>query len=218
MQVPATIQALLAARIDRLPLEGKALLQAAAVIGKDVPFSLLQAVMGQDEVELRRLLTDLQAAEFLYEAALFPDLEYTFKHALTHEVAYESLLHRRRRVLHARIVQAIETLYPERLAEHVERIAHHALRAETWEKALHYAGQAGDKAASRSAFREAVGWREQALAVLARLPRPRTCSAKRSISDSNSGTCSLLLASMDGSWATSRMPSVSPARSATSGG
>ncbi|MBI2532469.1 MAG: AAA family ATPase, partial [Deltaproteobacteria bacterium] len=94
-QVPATVQAVLAARIDRLPLEEKQLLQSAAVIGKDVPFFLLQAIAKLSDEELRRGLTHLQSAEFLYETSLFPDLEYTFKHALTHEVAYGSLLHER---------------------------------------------------------------------------------------------------------------------------
>jgi class 3 adenylate cyclase len=134
-QVPATVQAVLAARIDRLPPEEKRLLQSAAVIGKDVPFALLQAVADQSEEELRQWLTRLQAAEFLYETSLYPELEYTFKHALTHEVAYGSVLQERRRLLHARIVEAIEKLYPDRLAEEIERLAHHALRGEVWEKA-----------------------------------------------------------------------------------
>ena len=103
-QVPATVQAVLAARIDRLAPEDKRLLQAAAVIGKDVPYPLLQAIAELPEDALRQGLARLQAAEFLYETSLFPDLEYTFKHALTHEVAYGSLLQERRRALHARIV------------------------------------------------------------------------------------------------------------------
>ena len=136
IQVPATVQAILAARIDRLAPEDKRLLQVAAVIGKDVPFALLQAIAELPEEALRRGLDHLQAAEFLYETGLFPDLEYTFKHALTHEVAYGSLLQERRRELHARIVEAIETLYRDRLGEQVERLAHHAVRGELWEKAV----------------------------------------------------------------------------------
>ena len=165
-QVPATVQAVLAARIDRLPPEEKQLLQSAAVIGKDVPFSLLQAITELSDEELRRGLTHLQAAEFLYETSLFPDLEYTFKHALTHEVAYGSLLHERQRALHARIVEAIETLYPDRLIEQVERLAHHAARGEVWGKALTYLRQAGAKADARSAIREAASYFEQALTAL----------------------------------------------------
>src|SRR5215467_4499478 len=133
-QIPATAQAILAARIDRLPPEDKRLLQAASIIGKDVPFALLQTIADASEDDLRRALSHLQAAEFLYEASIFPDLEYTFKHALTHEVTYGGLLQERRRQLHARIVQAIEALYPERLAEQIERLAHHAVRGELHEQ------------------------------------------------------------------------------------
>ena len=114
-----------------------------------------------------------KAAEFLYETSLFPDLEYTFKHALTHEVAYGSLLHERQRALHARIVEAIETLYPDRLIEQVERLAHHAARGEVWDKALTYLRQAGTKADARSAIREAASYFEQALTALGHLPDDR---------------------------------------------
>ncbi len=123
LQVPATVQTILAARIDRLPPEEKQLLQAASVIGKDVPSALLAAIAEQPEEALRRGLAHLQEAEFLYETQLFPDLEHTFKHALTHEVTYGSLLGDRRRQLHAQIVAAMERLYPDRLSEHVERLA-----------------------------------------------------------------------------------------------
>ena len=172
-RVPATVQAVLAARIDRLPPQEKQLLQSAAVIGKDVPFSLLQAITELSDEELRRGLTGLQAAEFLYETSLFPDLEYTFKHALTHEVAYGSLLHERQRALHSRIVEAIETLYSNRLIEQVERLAYHAMRGEIWDKAVTYLQQAGTKADARSALRESVSYFEQALTALAHLPDDR---------------------------------------------
>jgi predicted ATPase len=112
IQVPATVQAMLAARIDRLSGEDKRLLHAAAVIAKDVPFTLLQAIADRPEEVLLRSLTHLQTAEFLYETRLFPEREFTFKHALTHEVAYGSLLHERRRVLHARSIEALEQLRP----------------------------------------------------------------------------------------------------------
>jgi len=173
LQVPATAQAMLAARIDWLGPEDKRLLQAAAVIGTDVPFELLQAVADEPEDRLRRGLAQLQATEFLYETRLFPDLEYSFKHALTHEVAYGSLLANRRRDLHARIVGTIERLHPDRLAEQVERLAHHALRGEVWDKAVTYLWQAGTKAAGRSANREAVACFEQALMALEHLPESR---------------------------------------------
>src|SRR5207249_1932355 len=120
LQVPATVQAVLAARIDRLPSEEKRLLQTAAVIGTEVPLPLVQAIAELPEDALYRGLAHLQAAEFLYETRLFPDHAYTFKHALTHEVAYSSLLQERRRALHARIVEALEALAGYRVAEQVD--------------------------------------------------------------------------------------------------
>ena len=119
---------------------------------------------------LQRSLAQLQTAEFLYETRLFPAHEYTFRHALTHEVAYRSLLLEQRRVLHARIVEALEALTGDRVAEQVERLAHHAVRGEVWDKALTYYRQAGSKAAAHSAYREAVTCFEQALMALQHLP------------------------------------------------
>jgi tetratricopeptide (TPR) repeat protein len=162
LQVPATVQAVLAARIDRLPPEDKRLLQTAAVIGTDVPFALLRAIAELPEATLHRGLAHLQAAEFLYETRLFPEPDYIFKHAQTHEVAYNSLLLERRRAPHARLVEAIEALAPDRVAEQVERLAHHALRGEVWDKAITYCQQAGARARDRAAFREAVVSFEQA--------------------------------------------------------
>jgi class 3 adenylate cyclase/tetratricopeptide (TPR) repeat protein len=173
LQVPATVHAVLSARIDRLSAEQKRLLQEAAVLGQDVPFALLQAIAAVSEQELRARLAELQAAEYLYESRLFPDLEYTFKHALTHEVAYSGLLHERRRDIHARIVEAIETLYAGRLGEQVERLADHARRGELWAKALPYLRKAGTKAVERPANREALALFEQALEVLTHLPESR---------------------------------------------
>jgi class 3 adenylate cyclase/tetratricopeptide (TPR) repeat protein len=178
IQVPATVQAVLAARIDRLPPEDKRLLQVAAVVGKDVPGVLLQAIAELPDDALRRGLDHLQAAEFLYETSLYPDLEYSFKHALTHEVAYGGLLHDRCRSLHARIVDAIEARYPDRLAEQVDRLAYHASRAERWDKAAEYLQRAGTRAAERSAHRAAVDWLEQALAALEHLPETRDTLAR----------------------------------------
>ena len=173
IQVPATVQAVLAARIDRLPPDEKRLLQSAAVIGTEVPLALLQAIAEGPEEALRLGLTHLQAAEFLYETRLFPEHEYCFKHALTHEVAYSSLLLDRRRTLHARIVEALEALAGERVAEQVNRLAHHARRGEVWDKVLAYGRQAGEKAMARSAYREAVEYFEQALRALPHLPEQR---------------------------------------------
>ena len=173
VRVPATVQAVLAARIDRLPADEKALLQTAAVIGKDVPGPLLLAVADRGEDDLRQGLAELQAAELLYEASLFPELEFTFKHALTHDVAYGSLLQHRRKELHGRVLGAIERLYPDRLDEHVERLAHHALRAEDWTRAVRYARWAGQKARARSAYREARTWLEEGLRAVERCPESR---------------------------------------------
>ena len=172
-RVPATVQAILAARIDRLPVERKRLLQSASVVGKDVSFALLRAIADLPDPELHEGLDDLKAAEFLYETRLFPEPEYTFKHALTHDVAYTSLLHERRRALHGRMVAEVEALYADRLEEQVERLAHHALRAELWPKAVGYYRQAGAKALARSAHPEAVTCFEQALTALTHLPSTR---------------------------------------------
>jgi class 3 adenylate cyclase/tetratricopeptide (TPR) repeat protein len=170
IQIPATVQSVLAARIDRLAPEEKSLLQTAAVIGERVPSTLLQAVAGVSDERLRPALARLHSAEFLYEASLFPDVEYSFKHALTHDVAYLSLLHDRRRSLHAQILAAVERRSPDRLPDEVDRLAHHALRGEVWGKAVHYLRRAGTKATTRSAHREAARCFEQALEALARLP------------------------------------------------
>jgi transcriptional regulator with PAS, ATPase and Fis domain/tetratricopeptide (TPR) repeat protein len=173
IEVPPTVQALLAARVDRLPPDDRHLVQVASVVGKDVPFALLQAVADLPDEALRRGLDRLEAAEFLYETHPSPDPEYTFKHALTHEVAYGSLLPAPRTALHARIVGAIEAVNPHRLIEHVERLAHHAVRGELWEQAVTYLRRAGSKAMARTSNREAAADFEQALAALRRLPETR---------------------------------------------
>jgi tetratricopeptide (TPR) repeat protein len=169
LHVPPTVQAILAARIDRLGAEDKALLQAAAVLGPDVPYALLEPIAGLPPDALATALRRLQAAEFLYEARLFPDLEYTFKHALTHEVAYGSFLHERRRAMHERIVHTLERLYPDRVGEHVEQLAHHAFRGGLWAKAVTYLSDAGAKALRSSANVAARGLLEQALSAFGRL-------------------------------------------------
>jgi class 3 adenylate cyclase/tetratricopeptide (TPR) repeat protein len=173
IQVPATVQTILAARIDRLPQEDKRLLQVAAVIDKDVPFALLLAVADLGEEDLRRGLAHLQAAEFLYEASLFPDLEYTFKHALTQEVAYASLLEDQRRPLHARILHVIERVYSSGLDDKVAALAHHAFEGARWQEAVGYLHRAGMRAIARSANTEAAACFQHALAALSHLPDRR---------------------------------------------
>jgi predicted ATPase len=172
LAVPDTVQAVLAARIDRLTPEERHLLQTAAVIGMDVPGSLLHAIAEWPDAPLRHGLAQLQAAEFLDETQRFPEVDYRFKHALTQQVAYETLLQERRRVLHARLVETLEALPPERAAEQVDRLAHHALRGEVWGKAVTYCQQAGARAHDRGAFGEAVAYFHQALQALAHLPEP----------------------------------------------
>ena len=171
VHVPTTVQPVIAARIDRLSPQHKHLLQAATVIGTTVPFPLVKEIAELPDDELRQALAFLQSAGFLYAASLFPEPEYAFEHALTHEVAYESLLHERRRTLHAQIMAASETLYADRLAEHIERLAHHALRGEVWDKAVSYCYQAGAKAAAKSAHGEAVERFTEALSAIERLPQ-----------------------------------------------
>jgi class 3 adenylate cyclase/tetratricopeptide (TPR) repeat protein len=170
VEVPATVQALLAARIDRLAPEDKRVLQCAAVIGKDVPVPLLEAIADVSEDELRRSVHHLQAAEFLYEASLFPVFEYTFKHGLTLDVTLRSLLQDRRRDLDARLVEALESIPGDRTAEQVERLAHHAFRGGIWDKAVAYCREAGARAFARSAHRTDVRYFEQALQAFEHLP------------------------------------------------
>jgi class 3 adenylate cyclase/tetratricopeptide (TPR) repeat protein len=171
--LPQTVQSVLAARIDRLRPEDKRVLQAASAVGKDVPHALLAAVMEAGEQDLDACLARLQAGEFLYERGFFPEVEYTFKHALTLDVAYGSLVRDRRRLLDARIVAAIERRHPAPLAEQLDRLAHHAVRGELWDKAVVYCREAGARAFARSAHRTAVAYFDQTLAALAHLPSTR---------------------------------------------
>jgi tetratricopeptide (TPR) repeat protein len=170
IQVPATVKALLAGRIDRLPPDEKRLLQAASVIGKDVPFVLLQAIVEDGEGDLRQGLAHLQAAEFLYESHLFPELDYTFKHALTHEVAYGSLLQERRKALHLSTLETLERRQADQPSEEIERLARHALGAEAWDKAARYLWQSARRTIARSSHSAAAGLLREALRALERLP------------------------------------------------
>jgi tetratricopeptide (TPR) repeat protein len=169
-------------RLDPLPAaSADAFLQM--LLGDDPSLEPLTRLLigrtgGNPEADLHRGLAHLQAAEFLYETRLFPEREFTFKHALTHEVVSNGLLQERRRGLHTRIVEALEALYPDRLVEQVERLAHHAMRGEAWDKALAYNRQAGVRVAARSAYREAVAYFEQALAALEHLPEHRATLAQ----------------------------------------
>ena len=163
IQLPPTVQAVLASRIDRLPPEEKDLLQTLAVIGREFSLSLLKHVVDHSEDTLQPLLSHLRDAEFIYEQPAFPESEYVFKHALTQDVAYASLLVQRRKELHGLIGLAIEELYVDRLAEHYEVLAHHFSLAEDWERALHYLVKAADKAVAAFGLREALDLYAQSL-------------------------------------------------------
>jgi class 3 adenylate cyclase/tetratricopeptide (TPR) repeat protein len=169
-QIPATAQAILAARIDRLAPEDKRLLQAAAVIGKNVPFTLLQVVSEETEESLRLGLDTLRAAEFLYESRLFPDLEYTFRHALTQEVAYQTLLAARREALHAAAGRTLESLYANRLDQVYDRLAYHYSRTDNVHKAVEYLTRFAEKTAAMYAHAEAAKALEEALSHTEKLP------------------------------------------------
>ena len=170
LHISPTVQGILGARIDRLAADEKELLQTLAVIGREFSLSLLRRVVAQPEEELYRLLSHLQGAEFIYEQPAFPEVEYIFKHALTQEVAYNSLLLERRKVLHERTAQAIETLYGSRLADYYSELAQHYSRSGNTEKAVQYLHLAGQQAVQRSANAEAVSHLTAALELLNTLP------------------------------------------------
>jgi class 3 adenylate cyclase/tetratricopeptide (TPR) repeat protein len=173
IRIPSTVQTVLADRIDRLPTTEKHLLQMASAIGVIVPVALLHGISGLPEEELYRHLATLRSSEFLYESNLFPDLEYTFKHALTNEVVYGAMLHDHKSLLHARVLAVLEDTPEDNLGENIETLAHHALRAELWEKAVTYSRGTGTKAMSHSGFVEALSWYKRAFSALEHLPESR---------------------------------------------
>jgi class 3 adenylate cyclase/predicted ATPase len=173
LQLPTTVQGVLAARIDRLAPDEKALLQQLAVIGREFPLSLVKQVIAQPEDHLYRLLSSLQHKEFLYEQPAFPEVEYLFKHALTQEVAYNSVLIERRKILHEQTGHAIEQLYHDRLDEHYSELAHHYQRSGNTEKAVEYLQKSGQQAVQRSANEEAISYLTTAVELLATLPHTR---------------------------------------------
>jgi predicted ATPase/class 3 adenylate cyclase len=170
LHIPPTVQGILTARIDRLVSDEKALLQQLAVIGREFPLSLIRHVIAQPEDELYRLLSSLQHKEFLYEQPAFPEVEYIFKHALTQEVAYNSVLIERRKALHEQTGQAMEALYGANLEEHYDELAHHYSRSGNTSKAIEYLHLAGQQAVQRSANVEASIHLTTALELLKTLP------------------------------------------------
>ena len=169
IQVPDTIQGIISARMDRLDDNLKRTMQVASVIGRDFAFRVLDAIIGMRE-ELKSHLLDLQESEFIYEKSLFPELEYIFKHALTQEVAYNSLLIRRRTKLHEKIGEAIEILYPDRLEEFYEVLAHHYSKSENTERAFHYLKLSGDKSQHSYSNWEAFRFYKEAIDILNKEP------------------------------------------------
>ena len=170
IRVPPTVQAILASRIDRLAPADKELLQTLAVLGREFPLGLIRHVTGKSGDDLEPTLSNLQLAEFIYEAPALPDIEYTFKHALTQEVAYNTVLIERRRLLHERAGEAIELLFAGRLEDHVAELARHFDRSGNLNKAAEYLGRAGARAAQQVAHSEAIGYFTRALELLAHLP------------------------------------------------
>jgi len=169
IHVPDTIQGIIAARMDRLDENLKRIMQVASVIGRDFAYRILQTITGMQE-ELKGHLVNLQGLEFIYEKSLYPELEYVFKHALTQEVAYNSLLLKRRKQIHERIGKAIEELYPDRLEEFCEALGHHYSAAENWEKAYQYLRLSAEKAHRGYSSQEAFRYYSDALDTLGRLP------------------------------------------------
>ncbi|MGB9382491.1 ATP-binding protein, partial [Candidatus Binatus sp.] len=173
IEIPSTVKGILAARIDKLAPADKDLLQSLAVIGKEFPVGLVRRVVGKSDEELAPMLANLQAAEFIYEQPAFPENEYTFKHALTQEVAYDSVLMQRRRTIHERTATALEETFAATLDDHVAELAHHYSRSANAPKAVEYLTHAAEQAAIRSAYSDAIGYAREALRVIATMPEAR---------------------------------------------
>jgi len=168
IRVPDTIQEVILSRIDRLERQAKEAIQLASVIGREFTVRLLNRI-SHIEAKMDELLAELKSLELIYEKAYFPELSYMFKHALTHDVAYSTLLVERRRALHRVVAAAIEELYADRLPEHYEALAHHYYQGQQWQKALDYLVKAGDKATAAYANQDALEYYARALEVCERL-------------------------------------------------
>src|SRR6202030_1622653 len=170
LRLPPTVQGILAARIDRLSAEQKELLQTLAVIGRESARGLIRKMTAEPEAHVERMLAELRAAEFIYEQPALSDNEYVFKHALTQEVAYNSLLIERRKLLHERAGQALESMFAEQLDDHLGQLAHHYGRSDNVSKAVEYLGRAGQQAMQRSAHADAISGLNAAIDLLQTLP------------------------------------------------
>ena len=171
IRIPTTVQAVLTARIDRLRPGEKDLLQTLAVIGKEFPLILVREVIPKSPEELDRMLSELQLAEFIYEQPASGDIEYTFKHALTQEVAHGSILLERRKTIHEQIGAAMEVLYRDRIDDHVDELAHHYERSANAPKGVHYLSISAHHAAQRGLLGEGIARSERALKLLETLPK-----------------------------------------------
>ena len=169
IQVPETVQGIIAARMDRLEDNIKRTMQVASVIGRDFAYRILQVITGMQE-ELKSYLLNLQGLEFIYEKQLFPELEYIFKHAVTQEVAYNSLLLGRRKELHEKIGQAIETINGAKLEEFTEVLAYHYSKSDNFERAYHYLKLSGQKAIRNNSAWEALGYYKEAIGAAGKFP------------------------------------------------
>jgi predicted ATPase len=178
IQVPDTIEGIIAARMDRLEDRIKRTLQVASVIGRDFPYRILETITEMKQ-GLKSYLLNLQGLEFIYEKSLFPELEYVFKHALTREVAYNSLLQERRKEIHEKIGRALEAHYPERLEEFYEMLAHHYSRSDNFEKAYYFLKLSGDKVMRKHSVLEAFCYYKDAMSALKRLPESEENTRKQ---------------------------------------
>jgi len=170
LALPDTVHAVLTARMDRLAPVAKHVLQTAAVIGKEVPFSLLAAITRLSKEALSQSLAQLQAAELLHETSLVPESVYTFKHVLIQETAYQALLESTRRQQHLQIAQVLAERFATMAAQQPAWLAHHYTEAGCAEQAIPYWQQAGQHAVDRSAHAEAIAHFTQGLALLRTLP------------------------------------------------
>ena len=176
LHISPTVQGVLAARIDRLTGEEKPPLQQLSVIGRQFPLSLVKKVVQQPDAELYRVMSSLQAKEFLYERPAFPEVEYLFKHALTLDVAYGTVLQEQRKALHEKTGQAMGALYTESLDEHATPLAYHYQLSGNAEKAVEYLYRASQQAPQRSANQEAIDHLNTALDLLQTLPDSPECA------------------------------------------
>jgi class 3 adenylate cyclase/tetratricopeptide (TPR) repeat protein len=190
IQIPSTVQAVLASRIDRLPAEQKDLLQTLAVIGKEFALRLVREVSGKADDELQRLLSELQIAEFIYEQPGVSDVGYVFKHALSQQVAAGSALLERRRVLHERVARVLEAQFPETVETEPELIAHHYTEGGLGAEAIPHWQRAGERALQRWAIREAINHLKKGIELLGPIPD----APQHNRPSNEAQRCSLLLA------------------------